>query len=131
VEDKDNGLFNGPRGKQIAGRFAAIEAAAFGYATAGHRQDWHALLATLDEAIRLHRRKPGTLLEHASYLHQRTAGVIGSLSHLVREAAVDAILDGTEKITKVGLERITLDRAAEVSVARHRDAVQPRRRKAI
>ncbi|MEY9934153.1 hypothetical protein ABH926_008817 [Catenulispora sp. GP43] len=128
LDVEDNGLFTGPRGKQIAGRFAAIEAAPFGYATAGQRQDWHALLATLDEAIRLHRHKPGALLEHAAYLHQRTAGMIGSLSHLVRETAVDAILDGTEKITKAGLERVTLDRAAETAAARHREAVRPRRK---
>jgi len=39
--------------------------------------------------------------------------MIGSLSHLVREAALDAILDGTEKITRSGLDAIELDACAE------------------
>jgi hypothetical protein len=39
--------------------------------------------------------------------------MIGSLSHLIREAALDALLDGTEKITRAGLAAIDLDQAAE------------------
>ena len=39
--------------------------------------------------------------------------MIGSLSHLIRGAAIDAILDGTEKITRQSLERVKLDRAAQ------------------
>ncbi|MEV7931211.1 hypothetical protein [Kitasatospora sp. NPDC088779] len=49
----------------------------------------------------------------AGYLHQRTGGMIGSLSHLIRGAAIDAILDETEKITRKSLERVKLDRAAQ------------------
>lgn len=110
---EERGLFSGSRGRQIAGRFATIEATVFGCATAGQRKDWDALLATLDAAIRLHRHEAGTLVKHAAYLHQRTGGMIGSLSHLIRESAIDAILDGSEKITKAGMERVTLDHAAE------------------
>jgi hypothetical protein len=39
--------------------------------------------------------------------------MIGSLSHLVRAAALDAILDGSERITKASLERVDLDESAE------------------
>ena len=39
--------------------------------------------------------------------------MIGSLSHLVRGAAIEAILDGSEKITKRVLETIDLDHAAQ------------------
>lgn len=39
--------------------------------------------------------------------------MIGSLSHLIRGAAIDAILDETEKITRKSLERVKLDRAAQ------------------
>jgi hypothetical protein len=114
---EERGLFSGSRGRQIAGRFATIEATVFGYATTGQRRDWHALIATLDAAIRLHRHEPGMLVKHAAYLHQRTGGMIGSLSHLIRESAIDAILDGAEKITKSGMDRVTLDRAAEQALA--------------
>jgi hypothetical protein len=56
------------------------------------------------------------------YLHDRTAGMIGSLSHLIRGAAVDAILTGTEAITKTVLDQVELDHAAD---SRH--ATKPRR----
>jgi hypothetical protein len=48
-----------------------------------------------------------------AYLHERTDGMIGSLSHLVRGAAIEAILDGSEVITKATLESVRLDHAAE------------------
>jgi len=47
------------------------------------------------------------------YLHQRTAGMIGSLSHLIRGAALEAIMDGTEKITRQLLDTVDLDHAAQ------------------
>jgi hypothetical protein len=61
---------------------------------------------------------PGQLLKLAGYLHERTDGMIGSLSHLIRGAAVDAILDGTEKITRERLDRVGLDQAAEATRTR-------------
>ena len=39
--------------------------------------------------------------------------MIGSLSHLIRAAAISAILDGTETITRTLLDTIPLDHAAE------------------
>ena len=47
------------------------------------------------------------------YLHQRTGGMIGSLSHLIRGAALEAIMDGTEKITRQLLDTVDLDHAAQ------------------
>lgn len=44
--------------------------------------------------------------------------MIGSLSHLIRGAAIDAILDGTEKITRTSLQKVKLDRAAQNRRAR-------------
>jgi hypothetical protein len=110
------GLFTGTRGRQIAGRFGLIATVAFPYAT-----EWQALVATLEGALRLHRHRPGTLARLDRYLHQRTGGMIGSLSHLLRGAAIEAILDGSEQITKATLEAIGLDYAAQ-----HRDGVGDR-----
>ena len=90
----------GTRGRQIAGRFGVITCQAFAYGTAAQRQEWHALIATLEQSLRLHRHAPGQLLKLAGYLHERTDGMIGSLSHLIRGAVVEAILDGSEKITR-------------------------------
>lgn len=108
------GLFAGPRGRQVAGRFATIPAVPFAYGTPADRDTWRALVAGLEATLRLQLHKPGTLVEVAEYLYQRTSGMIGSLSHLLRAAAIDAILDGTEQITKPILDTIRLDHAAEV-----------------
>jgi hypothetical protein len=58
-----------------------------------------------------------------AYLHERTDGMIGSLSHLVRGAAIEAVLDGSEAITKATLESVRLDHAAELA---HRQRSKPR-----
>lgn len=41
--------------------------------------------------------------------------MIGALSHQIRGAAIDAILTGTEKITKKSLDAIPLDHTAETT----------------
>jgi hypothetical protein len=102
------GLFSGTRGQQIAGRFTMIPAVPFPYAA-----EWQGLVATLEEALRLHEHPPGTLAGLDRYLHQRTGGMIGSLSHLIRGAAIEAILGGSEKITRKLLDAIDLDHAAQ------------------
>lgn len=112
IDLEANGLFAGIRGKQIASRFATIETRPFAYATTAQRGAWHSLIATLEQALCLDRHAPGMLVRHAGYLYQRTGGMIGSLSHLIRGAAIDAICDGTEKITKAHLEAVRLDHAA-------------------
>ncbi|RZU51197.1 TniB protein [Krasilnikovia cinnamomea] len=101
------GLFSGTRGQQIAGRFSMIPTVTFPY-----QQEWAAVVATLEQALRLHHHPIGSLVKLDRYLHQRTKGMIGSLSHLIRGSAIEAILDGTEQITKQTLESIDLDYAA-------------------
>jgi hypothetical protein len=103
-----SGLFTGLRGKQIAGRCVLINTGPFPY-----QQEWSALIATLEAALRLHHHQAGTLTGLDRYLHQRTGGMIGSLSHLIRAAALTAILDGTETITRGLLGGIALDHAAQ------------------
>jgi hypothetical protein len=101
-------LLAGPRGDQVAGRFTLIPAAAF---TTG--QEWATLIAALDGILRLYRHKNGTLVTLADYLHRRTRGLIGSLLWLIRDAACQAILDGTEKITRKSLDLIAVDMTAQ------------------
>jgi hypothetical protein len=104
------GLLSGTRGEQIAGRFGMIRTAAF-----PPGQEWTGLLAALDASLRLHAHVPGTLVQHSTYLHQRTTGMIGSLLRLVRSAAVQAVIDETERITRTGLDSIDVDVAAETA----------------
>jgi len=113
IDVEREGLFSGTRGRQIAGRFTLIHATAFPDAA-----EWKGLIVTLEDALRLHRHAAGTLAGLGHYLHQRTGGMIGSLSHLIRGAAIEAILDGSEQITRKLLDTIDLDHAAESSAAR-------------
>jgi len=108
VNVERSGLFTGVRGRQIAGRCVLISTGPFPL-----QAEWASLLATLDAALRLHRHRPGTLPRLGKYLHQRTGGMIGSLSHLIRAAALVAILDGTEQITRELLDGIPVDHAAQ------------------
>ena len=103
-----SGLFTGVRGRQIAGRCVLVNTGPFPY-----QQEWSGLVATLEDALRLHQHRPGTLTSLDKYLHQRTGGMIGSLSHLVRAAALTAILDRTERIDRDLLDRIPVDHAAQ------------------
>ncbi|BCI90632.1 hypothetical protein NIIDMKKI_58380 [Mycobacterium kansasii] len=107
------GLFVGVRGRQIAGRFSVIPATAFAYGTNDQRSQWRALIATMESALRLHQHRPGSLLELDEYLYQRSGGMIGSLSHLIRGAAILAIEDGCEHITRTLLDLVAVDHAAE------------------
>ena len=107
------GLFAGTRGQQIAGRFTVIPASPFAYGTSAQREQWRALIATLDSALRLHHHQPGSLVALEDYLYRRSGGMIGSLSQLIRGAAILAIDDGSEQITRDLLEAVPVDYAAE------------------
>jgi hypothetical protein len=124
IDVEHAGLFSGVRGRQIAGRFASIATTPFAYGTRVQREQWTALVAALE----LHQHRPGALVRLAGYLHERTGGMIGSLSHLIRDAAIEAIFDGTERITKAAPDTVVLDHAAEnPRVNSSRSAPRPRR----
>lgn len=101
-------MLSGTRGAQIAGRFTLIPTHPFPHST-----EWRGLVATMEKTLILRRHEPGTLATLDCYLRNRTGGMIGALSHQIRGAAIDALLTGTEKITKAGLEAVALDVAAE------------------
>ncbi|MDH6436070.1 hypothetical protein M2158_004610 [Streptomyces sp. SAI-144] len=79
----------------------------------GRHQPFRDVITDIETNLDLHHHTPGTLPRHAPYLHQRTAGRIGSLTRLIRQAAITAICDGTERITKKSLDAIRLDHLAE------------------
>src|SRR5207247_1251520 len=82
IDLERQGLFAGIRGSQIAGRFTLIPTLPFPLAG-----EWRGLVATIEDALRLRRHQAGTLAGLDRYLHQRTGGMIGSLSHLIRGAS--------------------------------------------
>ena len=102
------GLLSGTRGEQIAGRFGMVRTGAF-----SQDEQWTALIAALEDSLRLHRHRSGTLTGWDGYLHQRTRGVIGSLLWLIRSAAINAVVDATEKITKKALDAVDVDLASQ------------------
>jgi hypothetical protein len=102
------GLLTGTRGQQIAGRFSMIRTGTF-----PRGGEWSALIAALEASLRLHAHTPGALTKLDAYLHQRTTGMIGSLLRLIRSAAVQAVIDGSERITRAALDDIDIDIAAE------------------
>lgn len=112
-----DGLLTGTRGEQIAGRFGMVPTAAFPLGP-----DWTALVGAVETSLRLHRHTTGTLARLDKYLHQRTAGMIGSLLRLIRSAAIGAVADGTEAITRDSLDTIAIDIAAETNRTRPRKA---------
>jgi hypothetical protein len=107
------GLFAGTRGRQIAGRFTLVPARPFDYGTPEQRDTWRGLVSTMEASLRLHDCRPGSLTGLDEYLFGRTHGMIGSLSQLVRGAAILAIQDGTEQITKQLLDLVPVDHAAQ------------------
>ncbi|WP_427007561.1 TniB family NTP-binding protein [Pseudarthrobacter sp. H2] len=115
INVENSGLFTGLRGRQISARSVLMTTGPFPLT-----EEWDALVATLENGLRLHDHAPNTLTVQAQYLHHRTGGSISSLSHLIRQAAIMAILTGTEKIDRGLLGTINLDHAAETVSPRPR-----------
>ncbi|MER7279451.1 TniB family NTP-binding protein [Dactylosporangium sp. NPDC000244] len=113
IEVERTGLFTGVRGKQLAGRCALVNTGPFPV-----HDEWKQLVAGMENTLRLHHHEPGSLVVAAKYLHQRTGGMIGSLSHLIRASAIRAILSETEAITQAVMDRVRIDHAAESSTRR-------------
>lgn len=123
------GFFTGHRGQQLARRFTALKAFPSNYSTVPQRKEWALLIEGFERALRLHAHKPGSLLALADYLYTRTGGYIVSLSHLIREAAITAILSGTERIDKRLLETVELDHAATEETAAQEQPVRKTRKR--
>lgn len=73
INVESSGLFTGLRGQQISGRSVLTRTGPFPFG-----DEWKALVATLESALRLHRHRAGSLTGQAKYLHQpptaRSAG---------------------------------------------------------
>ncbi|MFF0097606.1 TniB family NTP-binding protein, partial [Streptomyces canus] len=101
----DTPLFSGTRGAQLAGRATLINCGPLP-ARHGQHHPFRDVITDIENNLDLHHHTPGTLPRHIPYLHQHTAGRIGSLTRLIRQAAIS---DGTERITKKSLDAIRLD----------------------
>jgi hypothetical protein len=113
INVEQSGVFAGIRGSQLAGRCMLVRTGPFPLGT-----EWQALVAGLEGTLRLHRHRAKTLVGLSTYLHQRTGGMIGSLSHLIRAGAISAILDESECLTRKSLEAVRIDHHSESSARR-------------
>jgi hypothetical protein len=104
INVQHEGLFTGVRGKQIAARCVMQYTGNFPYTA-----EWRSMIKLMEDSLRLYRHKPGGLADQAKYLHTRTGGSISSLSHLIRAAAISAIADGSERLSRRLLETIPVD----------------------
>jgi hypothetical protein len=106
---------------QTSGRFAVLPVRPFAQqwphppstpskadlaAAARQREGWQSLVLAMETALRPFDHEPGTLVAHWDYLPDRTRGVIASLTALILTAAIMAIEDAIEKITKSLLDSI-------------------------
>ncbi|MBD0844351.1 AAA family ATPase [Streptomyces sp. TRM68416] len=101
VEEQENSPSSAFRTSQ--GRLTHLRAAPVPYGTG-----WVRMVETLDQALHLRHHQPGSLVRLAQELHAMTGGWPGALAHLVRSAAIEAILTGNEEITEQNLELITV-----------------------
>ncbi|MFK0182462.1 hypothetical protein ACIQVR_41670, partial [Streptomyces xanthochromogenes] len=69
-----------------------------------------AVLKGYEKNLRMRKLSKDVLTRHAQYLHDRTGGYFLYLSQLICGAAVAAILDGTEDITREHLQAIRIGR---------------------
>ncbi|MCQ0025078.1 hypothetical protein M4914_20490 [Streptomyces somaliensis DSM 40738] len=92
------------------GKLSPVERALYDEDRLDYGDEWKGLVATMEQTLLLHDHPPGSLIKLNRYLHKRTDGMIGALSCAIRGAA---ILNGTERVTKNGLDAVPLDHAAE------------------
>lgn len=102
----------------VAGRLALHKLEPFRFKTAAQQRGWRTLLSYIERELVL-MQAPERMLsgELADYLYDRTGGYIGSLSRLIKNAAVLAIEGGEERFTESLLDEVDIDAAAHAAAA--------------
>lgn len=110
----DSQLMTGEMGRQIRARTKVFDMRPYSYGTETARDEWADLVVGMENLLPLVDHTPGTLdtPEMCSYLWNRTGGSIGSLRNLLGDAAITAILNGTERINRKSLDSVILDQEA-------------------
>ena len=106
-------LFAGDMGRQIKARMIVHQMRPYGIGSKADREAWTALVLGVEDLLPLAAHPRESLAEEAAYLWDRTGGSIGALRALLSDAAIGAIIDGTERINRRCLEITATDYAAE------------------
>lgn len=115
-----DGFFNEGHGKQDASRsqiryrFSRFPLEPIGMVTDEDKRLFIGILKGYETELELANSRPGDLVNLATYLSIRTKGMIGALDQCLREAYVDAIDDGIERITREILDEVEIDGLTEV-----------------
>jgi len=108
-------LLTGESGRQIGARFNPVHIQRYNLSNLDDARKWRTFIKLFEEALPLRHHKPGTLVAESKYLHERTAGSIGSLTRLLAGAAIVAIEDDSqpETMTRSLLDSQKVDLVAE------------------
>jgi DNA transposition AAA+ family ATPase len=110
---ESSSVFTGPRSRQISGRYTMLRVHPYRNRTKAEGATWRNLLRSFEDHLRLRDHEAGTLEGLGDYLYRRTTGHLGSLTRLLRLAAVAAIRSGAERIDESVLEKVQVDADAE------------------
>lgn len=109
---QDTNLFAGDVGRQTKGRAKVTRFTTYGHGTAEQRETWLRIVLTVEADLCLHDHPARALAPLSEYLWNRTGGSVSTLVELVSTTAQNAIDDGTERVTRAGLEHVEVDAAA-------------------
>ncbi|MEV0466636.1 TniB family NTP-binding protein [Nocardia tengchongensis] len=102
-------LFTGKAGAQWRARTVPYDMRTYSVRQEGSRDEWTELVNAFAADLPLARHRHDSLESHADYLYHRTGGSIGALKNLLQDAAIDAIENGSETITRKLLDTVTID----------------------
>lgn len=131
IELRNSGLLGDISGRQLSERIRMIDVHPYSAANKQARQLWRDTVDAFELGLCLVGHERGTLRELASYLYDRTGGMMGELSNTLRTAAVLLISGGAadthgrEQITKSLIRSIPLSVAAQERAQRHGDDDEP------
>ncbi|MGW5317138.1 TniB family NTP-binding protein [Nocardia thailandica] len=111
-------LFAGHMGRQLKGRMAVHQMREIWVRNKAQRGKWAELVLGIEAPLPLGRHMAGSLETEATYLYNRTGGSIDSLRALLNDAAIAAILNGDELVSRKLLDMTSTDFAAEEAAAR-------------
>lgn len=122
-------LFAGQMGQQVKARMILHRMRPYSIGSKTERDAWVDLVLGVSDLLPLASHTPESLADHAPYLWDRTGGSIGALRALLADAAIGAIIDGTEKIDRRRLDSTATDYASEEHhLERSQQAPPPRKR---
>lgn len=118
VDVEAQGLFSegraASRQTQTAGRFAVHRLGYHAINTKTKKMDWVRTIRSFEDAFLLYKHEPGSVAKSCwEYLYERSGGRMSTLSALMRQAAVHAIVTGDEAVTAETFDHIVTDVATQ------------------